>query len=108
MGRYAQRLRRGGGARGLNPVTVVEFLEGGGSTLSIQFSAAVVGSTGAIAGTGVVCNAQTIVNVVSIVGAFVTVTFTGAVPSGAAWLVSAQPNWLTTPVVIPANGTVTS
>lgn len=109
MGRWAQRLMRGGGARGVNPppalIQITSVVSPGGQTLVITFSAPITYSGGGgiqgfdVQGGGLNSGVQS-------GPAEITAEADNAFASGDPWSLPAQPGEIAEPLDVPAAGLI--
>lgn len=104
MGRWAQQRRRGG-ASALPAILRVEFIDN--QNVRVTFSGS-VGVDGVVGPDGSFKVATAAVASVTAAGpAIVDVELDDLISAGDPWTLTAQPNWLTTAVRVPASGVLT-
>lgn len=106
MGRWAQRRVRGGGGVPNTPpptIFITDVIVTGSSTCDVNFSDSV---TGADVGlwAGFTVNGQQPNTVDFPGGPVASLGFSEGIGEGQPWEVTAQPQWLTTPIVVPESG----
>lgn len=107
MGRWSQQRRRGGGPPGTAaaaPVTLVEIHADGTATETLAFSGPVV-TPGGAADSALQINGEDVGPFGAQSGTEIVVITGGGHADGEPWTLTAQPAWLTTPVVFPDSGT---
>lgn len=108
MGRWAQRKRRGGGPGGgatpEPPVTLLSITCDGTATEILTFSGPVV-TPGGAADSALQISGEDVGPFGGQTGTTINVITGGGHIDGEPWALTAQPAWLTTPVVFPDSGT---
>jgi hypothetical protein len=109
MGQWAQRRRSGSlgsPAAAVASVTIVSVTVVDAVTAAITFSGVITIDTGVTPDDGFDYNGGAPDSVTRPSSHVVYAVMTAGVNSGDPWTLSAQPNWLITPVVVPESGTV--